>query len=91
MLYSSGTTGQPKGIMRPPARRGSRMASLLCTAFLIRMFGFREGMTYLNPAPLYHSAPHGERVDRAAPRGDAVIMEHFDAEQWLATWWNATG
>ena len=56
MLYSSGTTGRPKGILRPlpdvhPA------TPLPVMEFVRPMFRFREGMTYLSPAPLYHSAP----------------------------------
>ena len=52
--------------------------------FVRAMFGFREGMTYLNPAPLYHSAPQAS-VSAALRLGSTVIvMEHFDPEQWLA-------
>jgi acyl-CoA synthetase (AMP-forming)/AMP-acid ligase II len=53
-------------------------------AFVRAMFGFREGMTYLNPAPLYHSAPQAS-VSAALRMGcTAIVMEHFDPEQWLA-------
>jgi len=56
MLYSSGTTGQPKGIQRDlPAAAPSEPLPVM--DFVSAMFGFRPGMTYLNPAPLYHSAP----------------------------------
>ena len=47
------------------------------------LFGFREGMTYLNPAPLYHSAPQASVAATLRLGSTAVIMEHFDAEQWL--------
>ncbi len=82
MLYSSGTTGQPKGIFRPlldvaPAEQLPLMEGL---KFL---FGFREGMTYLSPAPLYHSAPQASVAGTLRLGSTAVIMEHFDAEQWL--------
>ena len=82
MLYSSGTTGQPKGIQRelPAASPGE---ILPVQEFVRSMFGFREGMTYLNPAPLYHSAPHAS-VSAALRMGCTVIvMDHFDPEQWL--------
>src|SRR5690242_5530024 len=52
MFYSSGTTGQPKGILRglPEISPSDPLPVML---FVRNMFGFREGMTYLNPAPLY--------------------------------------
>jgi long-chain acyl-CoA synthetase len=44
----------------------------------------REGMVYLNPAPLYHSAPQAS-VSLALRLGStSVVMEHFDPAQWLA-------
>ncbi len=83
MLYSSGTTGQPKGILRalPEVGPGEPLPVMV---FVRAMFGFREGMTYLSPAPLYHSAPQAS-VSAALRLGCTVIvMEHFDPEQWLA-------
>ena len=83
MLYSSGTTGQPKGILRdlPAADPGEPLPVM---EFVRAMFGFHEGMTYLNPAPLYHSAPQAS-VSAALRLGcTASVMEHFDPEQWLA-------
>ncbi|MBO0731209.1 MAG: AMP-binding protein [Acidimicrobiaceae bacterium] len=83
MLYSSGTTGQPKGILRPMPEVSPDEELPLMT-FVKHMFGFREGMTYLNPAPLYHSAPQASVANALRLGGTAVIMEHFDPEQWLA-------
>jgi long-chain acyl-CoA synthetase len=83
MLYSSGTTGRPKGILRPLPQADPAEA-LPVMAFVVGLFGFRPGMTYLNPAPLYHSAPQAS-VSAAIRMGSTVVvMEHFDAEQWLA-------
>jgi len=56
MLYSSGTTGQPKGVLRELPTAGPD-EPLPVMEFVKAIFGFRAGMTYLNPAPLYHSAP----------------------------------
>src|SRR4051794_26432552 len=56
MLYSSGTTGQPKGILRPlPEFHPTQPLPLM--AGIKFLFGFRDGMTYLSPAPLFPSAP----------------------------------
>ena len=52
--------------------------------FVRAMFGFRDGMTYLNPAPLYHSAPQASVAASLRMGCTTVVMEHFDAEQWLA-------
>ena len=56
MLYSSGTTGRPKGILRPlPELPADQQLPLF--DFLEKLWQYREGMIYLSPAPLYHSAP----------------------------------
>jgi len=82
MLYSSGTTGRPKGILRPlPMQPPSQPLPLY--AFLDKLWHYRAGMIYLSPAPLYHSAPQaavGLTIDRG---GTVIVMETFDAERYL--------
>ena len=56
MLYSSGTTGRPKGILRPLAEVPPVPAALLFK-FLDNLWQYSDDMVYLSPAPLYHSAP----------------------------------
>jgi long-chain acyl-CoA synthetase len=83
MLYSSGTTGRPKGILRPlPENPPSQPLPLF--NFLNGLWQCRDGMRYLSPAPLYHSAPQANVALAIRNGGTVVIMEHFDPEQYLA-------
>jgi long-chain acyl-CoA synthetase len=82
MLYSSGTTGRPKGILRPLPEQSPAMV-IPAFDFIKKAWRFREGITYLSPAPLYHSAPQGAVNLTIRMGGTAVIMEHFDPEQYL--------
>jgi acyl-CoA synthetase (AMP-forming)/AMP-acid ligase II len=83
MLYSSGTTGLPKGILRT-LPEGAPSEPLPVMEFVKAMFGFRQGMTYLNPAPLYHSAPQASVAASLRLGSTTVVLEHFDPELWLA-------
>ena len=83
MLYSSGTTGRPKGILRPlpyqpPAEH------LPIYDFFKKTWRFREGTIHLQPAPIYHAAPLAAVTLTIHTGGTAIIMEHFDPEQFLA-------
>jgi acyl-CoA synthetase (AMP-forming)/AMP-acid ligase II len=82
MLYSSGTTGRPKGV-RLPLPDGPIDAPNPLLAVLSMMFGISADSIYLSPAPLYHAAPL--RYCMAIQRfgGTVVIMDHFDAEDAL--------
>jgi long-chain acyl-CoA synthetase len=82
MLYSSGTTGRPKGILRPLAEQHPSQ-QLPLFLFLERLWQYRPGMIYLSPAPLYHSAPQAAVGLTIRVGGTAVIMERFDPERFL--------
>jgi long-chain acyl-CoA synthetase len=84
MLYSSGTTGRPKGILRPlPSTRPAEALPVM--EFVKVLFGMRDEdeMVYLNPAPLYHSAPQASVAASLRLGATSVVMEHFDPERWL--------
>src|SRR5260221_8957034 len=83
MLYSSGTTGRPKGILRPLPEQPP-VQNLPIFDFLQKLWHYREGMIYLSPAPLYHSAPQAAVNLTIRSGGTVVIMESFDPERYLA-------
>lgn len=82
MLYSSGTTGRPKGVFSPPA--DPRIDAPTSLVELCRgRYGFSADSRYLSPAPLYHAAPLRYNLAVQALGGTSVVMDHFDAEQYL--------
>ena len=83
MLYSSGTTGRPKGVKVPlrDVPLGTPDALFMLVAGL---FGANPDTVYLSPAPLYHAAPLRFCLQVQRAGGTVVVMEHFDAEQALA-------
>jgi long-chain acyl-CoA synthetase len=82
MLYSSGTTGRPKGVLRPlPDQPPAQMANIL--AALSRVLRFREGQIYLSPAPLYHAALLVGVSATIRLGGTVVVMERFDPQRFL--------
>ncbi|MEO9600126.1 acyl-CoA synthetase [Parasphingorhabdus sp.] len=83
MLYSSGTTGRPKGI-RIPLPEVEDIAGPNSVAALAQMiFGFHKDCVYLSPAPLYHAAPLRWNIAVQSLGGTSVIMEKFDPERAL--------
>ncbi len=81
MLYSSGTTGRPKGILRPLPDMDA--AAGFAQRQLSNSFSFDAETIYLSPAPLYHGAPLAGCLDVHSRGGTVVMMERFDAEQAL--------
>ena len=78
MLYSSGTTGRPKGILRPLPEEPIDIAASPVGALQAMLWGFNEETVYLSPAPLYHSAPLGFTAGTQANGGTVIMMPRFD-------------
>ncbi len=85
MLYSSGTTGRPKGIRRPLTGitiddpRGMNVGHFAKT-----LLGMSDESTYLVPAPMYHSAALQWSAGAQSLGATVVLMDRFDAREFLA-------
>ncbi len=76
MLYTSGTTGRPKGAIRPPPDPAAILP-------LLAHIGFVEEDVYVTTGPLYHSGPGGFLQVAQLLGNTAVIQRRFDPEDWL--------
>ncbi|GAA0316920.1 acyl-CoA synthetase [Sphingomonas oligophenolica] len=99
MLYSSGTTGRPKGVRvalpDDPNIAGPNILAMLASG----LYGIGPDTIYLSPAPLYHAAPLRWSMTVQRLGGTVVMMRHFDpvtaleaierykvtASQWVPT------
>ncbi|MEE6264539.1 AMP-binding protein [Streptomyces diastatochromogenes] len=80
VIYSSGTTGRPKGVLREPV--GPERLAEAVSSFL-EYFAVAPGGRTLIPAPLYHASPSQHAVLALAAGLDVTLMPRFDAEEFL--------
>ncbi|MFC0588656.1 acyl-CoA synthetase [Novosphingobium aquiterrae] len=84
MLYSSGTTGRPKGVKIPLPEDPAIDATNVLVQLAMMAYGINENAVYLSPAPLYHAAPLRWSMTVHKIGGTVVVMEKFDPEAALA-------
>ncbi len=85
MLYSSGTTGRPKGVKPAPPADPDPQAIVPLVGLATMGAGMPSdgSMIYLSPAPLYHAAPLGWTLTAHRLGATVVVMEKFDPEEAL--------
>jgi long-chain acyl-CoA synthetase len=83
MLYSSGTTGRPKGV-RPALPYGDLFAPTPLVRMATALYGMGPRTIYLSTSPLYHAAPQRWALTIQRLGGTVIITDQFDAERSLA-------
>lgn len=84
LLYSSGTTGRPKGVK--PALQGVALGTANFDSLVrlaVPLYAMDEASVLLSPAPLYHAAPLRFAIANSRLGGTTVVMDHFDPLDFL--------
>ena len=86
MVYSSGTTGRPKGVRPKPPETDDVQEIVPLVGLAVMGAGMPTdgSIVYLSPAPLYHAAPLGWGTTVHRLGGTVVVMEKFEALAALA-------
>ena len=84
MLYSSGTTGRPKGVRVALPEDPNPAAPNVLMQLAAGLYGFGADSIYLSPAPMYHAAPLRWSMTVHRLGGTVIMMQHFDPLAALA-------
>lgn len=82
MMYSSGTTGRPKGIVLTEERAHPLDPTPL-SSLLAALYEFNERSIYFSPAPLYHTAPLKFTLAVQSVGGTCIVCRRFQADDAL--------
>jgi long-chain acyl-CoA synthetase len=83
MIYSSGTTGQPKGVHRPLSDQAYDDEDPLQLMHR-HVFATQPGTVFVATAPLYHTGPLHFVLAELRLGATVLVFEKFDAEKVLA-------
>jgi len=81
MLYTSGTTGHPKGVKREPATPAQAQAY---RTLIEQVYGLSPGVRALVTGPLYHASPNAYGRQALTVADVLVLQSKFDPEETLA-------
>lgn len=81
IVYTSGTTGRPKGVQRVPA---SAEQQVRMQALRSAMYQITPDSRVAVPGPLYHAFPNQMALHAATLAAHLEIMPRFDPEAFLA-------
>jgi fatty-acyl-CoA synthase len=84
MLYSSGTTGRPKGIVHAKVDVARRFGDVAGDILWVNRYGLGPDTVTLNVGPLYHAAPLVSAMSTHRHGGTVLLPPKFDAEETLA-------
>jgi long-chain acyl-CoA synthetase len=83
LLYSSGTTGRPKGVM-PALPEGAIDQPTALTGMGAHLYGMGPDTIYLSTSPLYHAAPLRWAMTVQRLGGTVIVTDRYDPEEALA-------